>query len=54
MGRMYILFKLLIRDEEDHLRREFGPAYLEYEKQVNCQEVITWTQISTRSMPRFP
>jgi hydroxyacylglutathione hydrolase len=32
---MYVVFKLLIREEEAHLRQKFGPAYLEYESKVN-------------------
>ena len=31
----YAAFKLLIHEEEDYLRRRFGPAYLEYRKTVN-------------------
>lgn len=32
---MYVIGRLLIREEEDHLRQKFGPAYREYERQVN-------------------
>jgi hydroxyacylglutathione hydrolase len=39
---MYIIFKLLIKEEEDYLRQEFGPAYLEYEKQVNAVFPKLW------------
>jgi hydroxyacylglutathione hydrolase len=39
---MYIIFKLLIGEEEDYLRQEFGPAYLEYEKQVNAVFPKLW------------
>jgi protein-S-isoprenylcysteine O-methyltransferase Ste14 len=37
---MYVVFKLLIKEEDEYLRQQFGPAYLEYEKK------------STRSCPR--
>ena len=39
---MYVIFKLLIGEEEDYLRQEFGPAYLEYEKQVNAVFPKLW------------
>jgi glyoxylase-like metal-dependent hydrolase (beta-lactamase superfamily II) len=39
---MYIIFKLLIGEEEDHLRRGFGSAYLEYEKEVNAVFPRIW------------
>jgi len=39
---MYIVFKLLIREEEDYLRQEFGAAYLEYERKVNAVFPKVW------------
>jgi hydroxyacylglutathione hydrolase len=39
---MYIIFRLFIREEEDYLRQEFGPAYLEYEKEVNAVFPKVW------------
>jgi len=39
---MYVIFRLFIREEEDYLRQEFGPAYLEYEKEVNAVFPKVW------------
>jgi hydroxyacylglutathione hydrolase len=39
---MYIIFRLLIGEEEDYLRQKFGPAYLEYEKEVNAVFPRVW------------
>jgi hydroxyacylglutathione hydrolase len=39
---MYVIFKLLIGEEEKYLRQEFGPAYPEYEKQVNAVFPKLW------------
>jgi hydroxyacylglutathione hydrolase len=39
---MYIIFRLLIRGEEDYLRQKFGLAYLEYEKEVNAVFPKVW------------
>lgn len=39
---MYVVFKLLIGEEEDYLRQEFGPPYLEYEKKVNAVFPKLW------------
>jgi hydroxyacylglutathione hydrolase len=39
---MYVIFKLLIGEEEEYLRQEFGPAYPEYEKQVNAVFPKLW------------
>lgn len=33
---MYVVFKLLIKKEEDYLKKEFGDAYLEYHDKVNA------------------
>jgi hydroxyacylglutathione hydrolase len=39
---MYVIFRLLIGEEEDYLRQKFGPAYLEYEKEVNAVFPRVW------------
>ena len=39
---MYVIFRLLIGEEEDYLRQKFGPAYLEYEKEVNAVFPKVW------------
>jgi hydroxyacylglutathione hydrolase len=39
---MYIIFRLLIREEEDYLRQEFGATYLEYEREVNAVFPRVW------------
>jgi hydroxyacylglutathione hydrolase len=39
---MYVIFRLLIGEEEDYLRQKFGPAYLEYEREVNAVFPRVW------------
>jgi hydroxyacylglutathione hydrolase len=39
---MYIIFRLFIGEEEDYLRQKHGPAYLEYEKEVNAVFPKVW------------
>jgi hydroxyacylglutathione hydrolase len=39
---MYVIFRLLIREEEDYLRQKFGLAYPEYEKEVNAVFPKVW------------
>jgi hydroxyacylglutathione hydrolase len=39
---MYVAFKLLVGAEEDHLREKFGPAYREYEREVNAAFPRLW------------
>ncbi|MBN1311629.1 MAG: MBL fold metallo-hydrolase [Anaerolineae bacterium] len=39
---MYVLCSFLIRQEEEHLKQKFGPAYLMYEKQANALFPKVW------------
>jgi hydroxyacylglutathione hydrolase len=39
---MYVIFRVLIREEEDYLRQKFGAAYREYERRVNAVFPQVW------------
>jgi hydroxyacylglutathione hydrolase len=39
---MYVIFRLLIGEEEDYLRQKFGLAYLEYEREVTAVFPRLW------------
>jgi hydroxyacylglutathione hydrolase len=39
---MYVIFRLLVREEEDYLRQKFGPAYRKYEQKVNAVFPRVW------------
>ncbi|MBN1887757.1 MAG: MBL fold metallo-hydrolase [Thermoflexales bacterium] len=48
---MYVVFKLLIREEEDYLRQKFGAAYLAYEQKVNAVLPQIWKLYSSLWYP---
>lgn len=48
---MYVVFKLLIKEEDEYLRQRFGPAYLEYEKEVNAVFPKVWKVYSILFYP---
>jgi hydroxyacylglutathione hydrolase len=48
---MYVIFRILIKEEEAYLRREFGAAYLEYEKTVNLAFPKIWKLYHTLWYP---
>ena len=39
---MYVIFRFLIGEEEEYLRHRFGPAYLEYAREVNAVFPKVW------------
>jgi len=39
---MYIVFRMLIKKEEDYLEQEFGQQYLEYKKKVKAVFPKLW------------
>jgi protein-S-isoprenylcysteine O-methyltransferase Ste14 len=48
---MYIVFRLLIKEEDEYLRQKFGPAYLIYEKKVNAVFPKVWKAYSNLWYP---
>jgi len=48
---MYVTFRVLIREEEEYLRRRFGEAYLAYERAVNAAFPRVWKLVEAFFYP---